>query len=88
MMANKIIFSHDKPDLIIIDVMMPMLDGTEKAKLLKGWDFTKGIPVLLISSKTQDELQQLVETSRADGYIQKPFNASAIIGAVSKVLRT
>ncbi|GAM09189.1 alkaline phosphatase synthesis transcriptional regulatory protein PhoP [Geobacter sp. OR-1] len=86
MEANKIIFSQNKPDLIVIDVMMPMLDGTEKAKLLKEWDFSRNIPILLMSSKPEDELQRLVVESKVNGYIHKPFTPTGIVAEVEKVL--
>jgi two-component system alkaline phosphatase synthesis response regulator PhoP len=86
MEANKIIFSQNKPDLIILDVMMPMLDGTEKAKLLKEWDFSRNIPILLISSKPEKELQELVKESKSNGYIHKPFTPQGIVSIVTRAL--
>jgi DNA-binding response OmpR family regulator len=86
MEANKIIFSQNKPDLIILDVMMPMLDGTEKAKLLKEWDFSRNIPILLISSKPEHELHALVKESNTNGYIHKPFTAQTIVDIVTRTL--
>ncbi len=84
--ANNVIFSRNKPDIIILDVMMPMLDGNKKAKLLKEWEFSKGIPILLFSSKPEEELKALAEESGADGYIRKPFTSAEIVSAVAKAL--
>jgi DNA-binding response OmpR family regulator len=86
--ANTYIFSTDnRPDLIILDIMMPLLDGNKKAKLLKEKDFSKDIPIMFISSKTEEELEKLVTESGADGYICKPFTASSIVDKVRNVLR-
>lgn len=86
--ANSFIFStSNRPDLIIIDIMMPLLDGNKKAKLLKEKEFSKDIPIMFISSKTEDELAGLVEEAGADGYICKPFTSNSIVESVLKVLK-
>lgn len=71
--ADKYIASEKKPDLVILDVMLPVLDGDKKAKMLKEDEETRKIPILLISSKPEAELRALVSKSRADGFIRKPF---------------
>lgn len=86
--ANSFIFSTtSRPDLIIIDIMMPLLDGNKKAKILKEKDFSKDIPIMFISSKSEAELEKLVEESGADGYICKPFTNQGIVNSVRKVLK-
>ena len=86
--ANSYIFStSNRPDLIILDIMMPLLDGNKKAKILKERDFSKDIPILFISSKSEDELVKLVEEAGADGYICKPFTPQSMVNSVRKVLR-
>lgn len=85
--ANSYIFStSNRPDLIILDIMMPLLDGNKKAKILKEKDFSKDIPILFISSKTEAELSKMVEESGADGYICKPFTPQEIVNSVRKAL--
>jgi DNA-binding response OmpR family regulator len=84
--ANSYIFSADRPDLIIMDVMLPMLDGNKKVKLLKEKGFISNIPILLLSSKTEEELQRLTIESGADGYLRKPFSPAEIVAAVKKFL--
>jgi DNA-binding response OmpR family regulator len=84
--ANQYIFSKSQPDLIIIDVMMPLLNGDKKAKILKSDDITKHIPVLLMSSKNEDELKKLTFESGANGYIRKPFSPEDIVGRVDEFL--
>lgn len=86
--ANSFIFStNNRPDLIILDIMMPLLDGNKKAKILKEKDFSKDIPILFISSKDESELAKMVEESGADGYISKPFTPQSIVSSVRKVLK-
>jgi DNA-binding response OmpR family regulator len=84
--ANSYIFSPNKPDLIILDVMLPMLDGNKKAKLLREKDFSRDIPIVLLSSKSEEELQRLVSEAGVDGYIRKPFTSAAIVASVHRFL--
>ena len=84
--ANRFIFSKDRPDLIIMDIMMPMLDGNKKAKLLKENEVSRDIPILLLSSKSEAEMRELVDEAKANGYILKPFTPAQIVQAVRGVL--
>jgi len=84
--ANRYIFSKERPDLIIMDIMMPMLDGNKKAKILKENEVSRNIPILLLSSKSEEEMRQLAEEAGADGYILKPFSPTEIASCVRKCL--
>jgi DNA-binding response OmpR family regulator len=84
--ANSFIFSVNKPDLIILDVMLPMLDGNKKAKLLREKEFSREIPILLLSSKGEEELRRLTAEAGADGYIRKPFTPAGIAASVKEYL--
>jgi len=77
--ADAIIYSSARPDIIILDVMMPVLDGDKKARILKSDDSTKEIPILLMSSKPEDELAVLASESGSDGYIRKPFTSNEMV---------
>lgn len=84
--ADRYIFAQDKPDLIVLDVMLPMLDGDKKARMLKENKLTRDIPVLLLSSKPEDELRRLVKESGSDGFIRKPFTARLMVTRVEDTL--
>ena len=84
--ANSYIFSKNKPDLIILDVMLPMLDGNKKAKLLREKEFSRQIPILLISSKSEEELKRLTIEAGVDGFIRKPFTNTGIVDSVREYL--
>lgn len=84
--ANSYIFSVHKPDLIILDVMLPMLDGNKKAKLLREKEFSREIPILLLSSKSEEELRRLTVEAGADGFIRKPFTKEGIVGRIREFL--
>ena len=85
--SDTYIFDAKQPDLIILDVMLPGLDGDKKAKLLKANDLTRHIPILLLSSKPEDELRRLVKESGADGFIRKPFGHRQIVAMVEEAIR-
>ena len=86
--SNSYIFStNNRLDLIILDIMMPLLDGNKKAKILKEKDFSRDIPILFISSKDEVELARLVAESGVEGYICKPFTPEGIVSSVRKVLK-
>jgi DNA-binding response OmpR family regulator len=85
--ANSYIFSTtNRPDLIILDIMMPLLDGNKKAKILKQQSHSQDIPIVFISSKSEAELAALVAEAGADGYICKPFSPQGIVNSVKKLL--
>ncbi|MCM2359354.1 MAG: response regulator [Geobacteraceae bacterium] len=84
--ANSYIFSKNKPDLIILDVMLPMLDGNKKAKLLREKEFSRQIPIILISSKSEEELVRLTAEAGVDGFIRKPFTNAGIVASVREFL--
>ena len=72
--ANRYIYGKQKPDLILLDVVMPFLDGGKKASLLKERETSRDIPVYLISSKPEEELKNIAKASGAEGYITKPLS--------------
>lgn len=79
-LARKII-----PDLIILDVYLPVIDGDEVVKILKNDEKLKHIPMLLISATITTLAKRAIE-SGADGYLTKPFEPEELIGAVKKAL--
>lgn len=77
----------EKPDLIILDVMMPNMDGFEVAKRLSGNKETKGIPIIMLSSAAQfkDKMKGL-DAGAAD-YLTKPFENEELIAKVNEYLK-
>jgi len=66
------------PDLIISDIMMPVMDGLEFCRLIKEEISTSHIPVLLLTACSMDEQRAEGYESGADGYLAKPFNAGVL----------
>lgn len=84
--ANNYIFSGNRLDLIIFDVMLPVLDGDKKAKFLREKEIGKDIPILLISTKSEEELTRLSAEAGVDGFIHKPFTNVGIVASVRQFL--
>lgn len=66
------------PDLIICDVMMPVMDGLECTRRIKAEVSTSHIPVMLLTACTMDEQRVQGYDSGADGYLSKPFNSAVL----------
>ncbi len=84
--ADVYLYGENRPDLVILDVMMPKLDGDKKARLLKSDETTRDIPVLLLSSKSEEELGLLVRESGCEGFIRKPFTPDQMLARVAEAL--
>lgn len=66
------------PDLIICDVMMPVMDGLECCRMIKSEVSTSHIPVLMLTACSRDEQRVQGYDSGADGYVSKPFNNAVL----------
>lgn len=66
------------PDLIICDVMMPVIDGLECCRIIKDEVSTSHIPVLMLTACSMDEQRARGYDSGADGYLSKPFNSAVL----------
>ncbi|TMQ72692.1 MAG: response regulator [Candidatus Eisenbacteria bacterium] len=76
----------EKPDLIVLDIMMPKLDGYETCKLLKAEEGTKHIPVILLSAKGRNVDQKIGFEVGADDYITKPFSPRKLVERINAIL--
>lgn len=74
------------PDLVICDVMMPVMDGLQCCSLLKNEVSTSHIPVMLLTACSMDEDRARAYTSGADAYLSKPFNGEVLIARCSNLL--
>lgn len=76
-----------KPDLIILDLMLPGIDGLEVCKFLKKDDQTSSIPIIMLTSKSTEADKVVGLELGADDYIVKPFSPRELIARVKTVLR-
>jgi CheY-like chemotaxis protein len=77
---------EEKPDLIFLDIMMPLQDGYKTCLQLKSDDATKNIPVVMITGADYVLNRKLGEQLGAAEYITKPFKIVDLISAVKKLL--
>lgn len=77
---------RELPDLIILDVMMPKIDGYEACRILKANPLTKNIPVILLTAKGRDIDKRLGYEVGAADYIIKPFSPNKLIDRIHEVL--
>ncbi|MBC8042163.1 MAG: response regulator [Rhizobacter sp.] len=75
-----------KPDIIVLDVVMPKKDGFQVCRSLKKAPETANIPVIMITSKDQDSDKFWGMKQGAMAYLVKPFNEEDLIAAVTKAL--
>ncbi len=75
------------PDLIITDLNMPVMNGFEFLKELRGVASTKRTPTLMLTTETKAELKQQGKALGLTGWIVKPFNPAQLKQAITRVLR-
>jgi two-component system alkaline phosphatase synthesis response regulator PhoP len=76
----------ENPDLILLDLMLPKLDGYKVCRLLKFDDRYKHIPILMLTAKTQERDKTLGMETGANEYITKPFEMDDLIKKVKAYL--
>jgi len=76
----------ENPDLILLDLMLPKLDGYKVCRLLKFDERYKHIPILMLTAKTQEKDKLLGKETGADEYITKPFEMDELMGKVKSYL--
>lgn len=78
--------NESKPDLIILDLMLPRLDGYRVCRLLKFDERTKGIPVLIFTARAQEQDMKLAFQCGADAYLTKPFDVQMLLEKLKELL--
>jgi len=77
----------ERPDLIILDIMLPIIDGFEVCRILKKEQVTSDIPVIILSAKSQETDKVVGLELGADDYITKPFSPRELIARIRAILR-
>jgi two-component system alkaline phosphatase synthesis response regulator PhoP len=81
------IAAAEKPDLVILDLMLPGVDGLTVCKMMKGSSLTKNIPIIMLTAKGQEaDIVKGLEHG-ADDYVTKPFSPKVLLARVKTVLR-
>lgn len=78
---------REKPDLVLLDLMMPDMDGWEVYQQMKASEATKNIPVIVVTAKAQSIDKVLgLHIAKVDDYITKPFGPQELLDSVDRVL--
>ncbi len=74
------------PDLVLLDIMLPEIDGFEVCRRIKANDATKHIPVVMLTAKKSREDMARGEQVGADWYITKPFKSAMVIETIQRFI--
>ena len=78
---------EEKPDLVLLDIMIPEIDGWEIFQYLKNHEETANIPIIIITAKSQPIDQVIgIHIAKVDAYICKPFHPQEILDSIEKVI--
>jgi len=77
----------ERPDLIILDIMLPIMDGFEVCRTLKNDDRVAHIPIIILSAKSQETDKVVGLELGADDYVTKPFSPRELIARTRAILR-
>ena len=75
------------PDLIVLDLMLPKIDGYKVCRMLKFDETYKHIPIILFTARVQESDRQTGVKVGADAYITKPFEASILLAKIKELLK-
>jgi len=77
----------EKPDLIILDLMLPKLDGYKVCRMLKFDESYKAIPIIMFTARVQQKDEKLGKEMGADAYVTKPFEPEVLLEKIRQLLR-
>ena len=76
----------ENPDLIILDLMLPKIDGYKVCRMLKFDEKFKKIPIIMFSARAQENDKKMGMEVGADAYITKPFEPSALLAKIQELI--
>lgn len=76
------------PELIILDVMMPIINGFNFCRLLKSQEKHRNIPVIMLTSRSEEEDRKIGMEVGADAYLVKPFRTEELLARIKELLKT
>lgn len=82
------VIKEKAPDLVVLDVMMPKLDGYNVCRQLKFDENLKDVPVIILTSRKSSEDEKLSKDVGANAFLTKPIDSSEIIKAIKSILES
>lgn len=80
------IATKEKPDLVLLDIMMPVMNGFQVLRKLKSQERTKNIPVIMLTARVQEQDVVVGLEAGAVDYVTKPFSFAELIARVNRAL--
>lgn len=77
-----------QPDVILMDIMMPKMDGYIACSKIKADQATKHIPIVMLTAVSQDLNKKLARTMGAEGYITKPFTHQDLLDTICQLVKS
>lgn len=77
---------NKNPDLILLDIMLPKMDGYKVARLLKSDEKYRKIPIIVLTARTQQKEQETAMAVGGDAYMTKPYKPQEILDTIAKLL--
>ena len=82
------LYKKSEPDICVLDIMLPKLDGYKVCRLLKFDERYRQIPIIILSARTQEGDQTLAKEMGANRFITKPYEFSEILAHMEALLKT
>lgn len=76
----------EQPDLILLDIMMPVMNGIEACKQIRESEETKTIPIIIVTTRGEEENVKLAFQNGCDDYVTKPIMSSELLAKIKKRL--
>jgi DNA-binding response OmpR family regulator len=77
---------HERPDLILLDLMLPAGDGYLVMERLQAMPALEGVPVIVVSARDPQTEEERLAQSGADAYFRKPFDHEELLAAIARAL--
>src|SRR4051812_27478805 len=76
----------ERPDLILLDVVMPKMDGFEVCRVLRGIEATRGIPIIMVTTRGEGKNVEAGFANGASDYVTKPINSAELLAKIQRHL--
>ena len=76
----------ERPDLILLDVVMPKMDGFEVCRVLRGIETTRAIPIIMVTTRGEGKNVEAGYASGASDYVTKPINHAELLAKIERHL--
>ena len=80
--------ASEKPDLILLDVVMPKMDGIEACRMLRAQEATKSIPIIMVTTRSEADNVESSYRNGCNDYVNKPINNTELLAKVRGILET